>query len=257
MNPATPGADPRLWVGIAQASEIAPEALTRTAARLGPRDAQRLRSFGSEKRRREFLLGRWILGQSRQSWLKSVSAGLAFDSAPDGGTIEVIARKSPTRFRASLSHAAGWAACVLIDDGLSGVGIDIEPMRTRDYPAMDETAFHAGEHAPLRLLPIEAHREEFYLRWTRHEARFKATGGMPCPHPGHEQSWGIHDSLMLSLCVIGHPGPIQILEWDPHHGFRVCESVRPISPHTAPSQLPGRAETGAANSCFPDFSGPR
>lgn len=231
---ATPNASPRLWVGIAQSCEVAPEALAGMATCLGPHDSQRFCTFGSERRRREFLFGRWILSQSWRPWLRGAPPGLAFDSTPDGA-VRIVDRGNPTRFGASLSHAGGWAACALFDGGASGVGIDIEPMRERDYPAMDETAFPSGEHIPLHLLPIETHRDEFYLRWTRHEARLKATGGMSCPYPCHEQSYVVHGSLMLSLCIVGQatiPGPIQVLEWNRNSGFRACASAQPVSLRT-------------------------
>lgn len=240
MSSAAQNTAPRLWIGIAQSCQVDAKYLVTIAADLGPRDSQRFGNFGSEKRRREFLLGRWILRQACFDWLGDESGMLAFDSTPEGA-IKVASHTRPTDIKdikVSLSHTGNWIACALLAGHASGtgIGIDIESMYERDYPALDEMAFAPGEHLPLHLLPTEAHRHEFYLRWTRHEACFKATGRMPDPHRCDKHSHIIHDSLMISLCIFGEsvpPSSIRIGEWHQNHGFLVCTDAHPISSYRA------------------------
>lgn len=147
------------------------EALNLAAARrrLGPRDRRRYAGFRSEKRRREFLAGRALLQQ----------LGLKADSASDG-----IVPK------ASVSHARGWVACVVIDSGRPG--IDIEPMIDRDFDKLGQWAFGAG-----------GTRERFYARWTRYEARIKAFGDGEARASHAERTWLLDGRIALSVCLPG------------------------------------------------------
>jgi len=135
--------------------------------RLGPRDRRRYAGFRSEKRRREFLAGRALLQQ----------LGSKADSASDG-----IVPK------ASISHARGWVACVVVNSGRPG--IDIEPMIDRDFDALGKWAFGAG-----------GTREEFYERWTRYEARIKAFGDGKARASHAERTWFLRGKVALSVCL--------------------------------------------------------
>lgn len=145
------------------------EALDLASARrrLGPRDRRRYAGFRSEKRRREFLAGRALLQQ----------LGSTADSGPDG-----IVPK------ASVSHARGWVACVVVSSGRPG--IDIEPMIDRDFDKLGEWAFGSG-----------GTRNEFYERWTRHEARIKAFGDGEARRSHIERTWFLGDAAALSVCL--------------------------------------------------------
>jgi phosphopantetheinyl transferase len=147
-------------------------ALAQARRRLGPRDRRRYARFASTKRRREFLAGRALLQ----------SMGLRCDSSPAGGI------RVPGRAGASVSHARGWVACVVVSSGRPG--IDIEPMIERDFAKLGEWAFGAG-----------GSREEFYERWTRYEARIKAFGDGK-PRASHiERTYFLAGGVALSLCV--------------------------------------------------------
>jgi phosphopantetheinyl transferase len=140
--------------------------------RLGPRDRRRYAGFRSEKRRREFLAGRALLQE----------IGLQFDSSPEGGI------RARGRFGASVSHARGWVACVVVSSGRPG--IDIEPMIDRDFDKLGAWAFGRG-----------GTREEFYERWTRYEARIKAFGDGKRRASHHERTWFLAGNIALSICV--------------------------------------------------------
>lgn len=165
------------WIAAARIADLGPQALALARRRLGQRDRRRYARFRSDKRRREFLAGRCLL--------QRLGMGLPFDSAANGGV------KMSGRFGASLSHARGWIAGVVVSSGRPG--IDIEPMVERDFDKLGEWAFGSG-----------GSREEFYERWTRYEARIKAFGGGKARASHAERTWLLADRVALSVCVPGH-----------------------------------------------------
>jgi phosphopantetheinyl transferase len=164
------------WIAAARVVDLGARALVLARRRLGQRDRQRYARFRSDKRRREFLAGRCLL--------QRLGKGLPFDSAPGGGV------KMSGRFGASLSHARGWIAGVVVSSGQPG--IDIEPMIDRDFDKLGEWAFGSG-----------GTREEFYERWTRYEARIKAFGAGEARASHAERTWLLPDRVALSVCLPG------------------------------------------------------
>lgn len=81
-------------------------------------------------------------------------------------------------------------------------------MVERDFIAMDELAFANENYPCFRELPREMQKREFYRRWTREEARFKALFGLEAPPAISfaEHSCVVDDELMLSLCIAGESG---------------------------------------------------
>ena len=159
--------------------------LARARRQLGPRDRRRFARFRSEKRRREFLAGRAILQR----------LGLKFDSAADGGI------RAQGRAGASVSHARGWVAGVVVSSGRPG--IDIEPMIERDFAKLGEWQFGRSTS-----------RREFYEQWTRYEARIKAFGGDGKPRASHiERTWFLYDRVALSVCVPASFASASVLKW--------------------------------------------
>jgi hypothetical protein len=146
--------------------------LARARRELGPRDRRRYAGFRSAKRRREFLAGRALLQ----------GLGLKFDSAADGGI------RAHGGAGASVSHARGWVACVVVSAGRAGV--DIEPMIERDFDKLGEWAFGSG-----------GTKAEFYGRWTRYEARIKAFGDGKARLSHTERTWILEGRVALSVCV--------------------------------------------------------
>jgi 4'-phosphopantetheinyl transferase len=169
------------WIAAARIADLGAPTLARARRRLGPRDRRRYAGFRSEKRRREFLAGRALL----QQFLSK------FDSAPDGGV------RAQGRAGASISHARGWVACVVVSSGRPG--IDIEPMIARDFQKLGEWAFGSGANARAHSLS----REEFYERWTRYEARIKAFGDGKARASHVERTWLLSRRVALSVCVPG------------------------------------------------------
>lgn len=171
------------WIATARIADLGAQALALARRRLGRLDRRRYARFRSDKRRREFLAGRCLL--------RRLGKGLPFDSAPEGGV------KMSGRFGASLSHARGWVACVVVGSGRPG--IDIEPMIERDFAKLGEWAFGSANARAHSLTS----REEFYERWTRYEARIKAFGDGEARASHAERTWLLADRVALSVCVPG------------------------------------------------------
>jgi 4'-phosphopantetheinyl transferase len=180
----------KAWIAAARIADIGARALAGARRRLGPRDRRRHAAFGSGKRRREFLAGRWLLEQSARAWRPD--SRLRFDSSPAGG-ISVNRRVG-----ASVSHARGWVACALVESGRPG--IDIEPMVERDFAALDKWVADDEGDAAQSVDRADA-RKAFYRRWTRYEARLKALGGAK-RHASHvEITYYLKDDIALSVCL--------------------------------------------------------
>ena len=181
----------KVWVACARISDIGARALAAARKRLGPRDRRRHAAFGSGKRRREFLAGRWLLQESARAW-RPASKTMKFDSSPHRG-VEVSGGAG-----ASVSHAGDWVACVLVQRGTPG--IDIEPMVERDFAALDKwVADDEGDAAQLAT-GADA-RKAFYRRWTRYEARLKALGGAKTRASHVEMTYYLEDGVALSVCL--------------------------------------------------------
>ena len=201
-----------------------PVGLSRIADKLGSRDRLRYASCRSEKRRHEFLLGRWLLHHATAAWPADASM-ITFDSTPSGAPCVKVPDGCPP-VRASLSHAGGWFACALTFNG--ALGIDIEPIITRDFESMDDLAFSDSGYPALRRYPVDIRPREFYTRWTRHEARFKTIPAGHPPSPVILHTGIIPDNLMLSLCMADAESeftPSGVMEWVGGTEFRICKAV--------------------------------
>jgi len=170
------------WIVAACIAALGAQALSRARRRLGWRDRQRFARFRSDKRRREFLAARCLL--------QRLGKGLPFDSSPGHGV------KMTGRFGASVSHARGWVACVVVSSGRPG--IDIEQMLERDYAKLAEWVEADGGG---RLQAGPDMRKAFYRHWTRYEARIKAFGNGKARASHDEHTWFLAGGVALSVCV--------------------------------------------------------
>ena len=181
----------KVWVACARISDIGARALAEARKRLGPRDRRRYAAFSAQKRRHQFLAGRWLLQESAHAW-RPASKMVRFDSSPHRGV------ETSGGAGASVSHAGDWVACVLVQRGTPG--IDIEPMVERDFAALDKwVADDEGDAA--RLATGADARKAFYRRWTRYEARLKALGGAKTRASHVEMTYYLKDDVALSVCL--------------------------------------------------------
>ena len=160
MRPA-PG-EIRVWTICLD--EVRPDALPPLSAEEQAREAR----FIAERDRRRYSAAHAALRAILSSML---DAPVEF-SATDSGKPFL---KGVPEIRFSLSHSHEMAMVGVALD--REIGVDIERMRVLpDCLALAERFFPASESAALFGTPEPERQADFYLRWTRIEARLKATG---------------------------------------------------------------------------------
>lgn len=152
------------------------------AQTLSPSSRQRLERLASPLRRRQFLLGRWLMAQA---------AGVAMTDIEEGLHYPRIATQ--TGWLASISHSGNHVA-VIASRG-ARCGLDIEyPTRQRDWNTLAARAFSATESAWVAAATPAEQAERFHRIWTLREAAFKAgllsgvVGTEPVFDPGSAQA---------------------------------------------------------------------
>ena len=124
------------------------------------------------------------------------------------------------RLKFNFSHRRGMALVALADD--VEIGIDIE--RLRPMPDLAEIAVRfllPGDAAELAALPESDREREFFRRWTRAEAVWKASGfGLYSAGAMPEGDWDVQDidvgPEFAAAVAAGRRGlPIQISDWSP------------------------------------------
>lgn len=132
------------------------------AATLSASSQARLTHISTDLRRRQFLLGRWLMAQAAERTLANIE---------EGSDYPVFAGE-PER-HASISHSGPHVA-VIVSQGMR-CGLDIEyPVRQRNWLSLAERAFSASEAAWIHDAEAELQTERFHRIWTLREAAFKA-----------------------------------------------------------------------------------
>jgi 4'-phosphopantetheinyl transferase len=155
---------------------IAPEGL------LSGSEQARLAGFKVDKRRRDWLLGRWTAKRlvqfyvERQTGLRLPLAALTIDSDPDGAPHLVVA--SPYHLlpaignlQLSISHSGDRALCALIAG--AQIGADIERIEPRGWQFVEDY-FTAEEILQVRRAPAEQYETVITAIWSAKEAALKA-----------------------------------------------------------------------------------
>jgi 4'-phosphopantetheinyl transferase len=194
---------------------IAPQGL------LSDSEQARLAVLKIDKRRRDWLLGRWTakrLIQSyveRQTGLRLPLAALTIDTDPDGAP-RLIA-DSPyhllpaiANLQLSISHSGDRALCALLEG--AHIGVDIERIEPRDWQFVEDY-FTADEILRVRLAPVEQCEAATTAIWSAKESALKAlrlglsvdTRSVACAiaQPDPTRDWGhvayAFDGRMLEL----------------------------------------------------------
>lgn len=142
----------------------------------------RMREFGSEKRKVEYILGRFAL--------KDVLACINHDA--DTSTIAW-----PSAF-CSLSHSEGNAVAVA-SIAVSGIGIDLQLNRTPSFEMADRI-LSGPTLAFWQQLPEPVKAKTLQRLWTANEAIYKAC---PAPQPAYFRHYRVHSpDLMESQASI-------------------------------------------------------
>jgi 4'-phosphopantetheinyl transferase EntD len=136
---------------------------------LSQEEQARLSAMTAQRRRTQFIAGRWLARQS----LAARGGGRWQDyalSAPDDGAPQLLAAPVSGAWYFSLSHSGDWLACAISSQP---VGVDVECSdRARDFPALNEWM-----HEPQALADMPADPRDqqawFYAQWTLKEAWLK------------------------------------------------------------------------------------
>src|SRR5262245_45476038 len=159
------------------------------AGLLSDSEQARLAALKIDKRRRDWLLGRWTakgLIQSyveRQTGLRVPLDELIVGSCPDGAPYLSLGRGSwsahlPLNLQSaicnlqlSISHSGGRAFCALVENG--SIGADIERIEPRDWQFVEDY-FSDDEVLQVRQAPAEQYATLITAIWSAKEAALKA-----------------------------------------------------------------------------------
>ncbi|MFQ3663375.1 MAG: 4'-phosphopantetheinyl transferase superfamily protein [Chloroflexaceae bacterium] len=150
------------------------------AAWLSLPEQERLAALRVEKRRREWLLGRWTARRLIQRHL--AGAGLTCDlrdlqilAAPSGAPTISVSRPelqaALTGWHLTISHSRGRAFCALART--PAIGADIEQVAPR-HPAFAGDYFTPAERAAVAATPPEQREMLITAIWSAKEAALKA-----------------------------------------------------------------------------------
>jgi 4'-phosphopantetheinyl transferase len=180
-------------------------------------DQQRLDTFVSTRRRRQFLAVRVLARQLCLREFGPVAAAWLISTRADGSPGIVGA---PQGCEVSLTHSADWVGCAVAD---RAVGIDLECShrngRPRDLDGLAAISFSSAVQQFLLALPDADRPVAFLERWTLAEAWCKQgrLGLDPArtralrfdaADPGHAWTWSRMDQgwpVVLAVCCAGHP----------------------------------------------------
>lgn len=138
---------------------------------LSPPERERLSGIRAERRRAQFVGGRWLLRMLLSECLGGDPQDWPLDAGQDGPP-RLLAPSTGAAAHLALSHSADVVACAV---AAAPVGIDVEaPRRTRDLAALSALCFDATEQSMLRVLAGPAQETLFHELWTVKEAWLKS-----------------------------------------------------------------------------------
>jgi 4'-phosphopantetheinyl transferase len=138
----------------------------RSIAQLNAECKLRLGRMRSEKRKRQFILARYLLSECLFQLTNSYYSIGYFETGQP--YIE------DSDFHCSISHSENFIAIAFSNE--APIGIDIEQHRFRDFYPIVTTYFHRQEIAIYQDLLKAEQMNWFYENWTMKEAKAKATG---------------------------------------------------------------------------------
>lgn len=151
------------------------------AGLLSEAEQTRLVSFKTDKRRKDWLLGRWTAKHLLQAYVEQqTSTRLPLDAftvanapngAPFAGITTDIWLDNPPNL--SISHSNGWAFCALSADNQVQIGADIELIEPRSWRFVEDY-FTIEEIELVQAAPAKKHDTLVTAIWSAKEAVLKA-----------------------------------------------------------------------------------
>ena len=247
----TPGevdtAEVHIW--FTQLDRVDPARMELYQGWLTAAERSQFANFQSERRRREFIVGR---GQARQALAHELSIAperFEFAIGPQG-KLSVAHPSAATDIHFNISHTADYLVCATCRD--FAVGLDIERIATRVDPLLiAKRFFDATEAQALEALGEPERLERFFGIWTLKEALAKAHGlGLLAPADASRFEFADDGTFeAVSDDAAFAPGAWLALSFpSPRHRLAVCvicdASVRVrILAHACPTE-PGDCTAG-------------
>jgi 4'-phosphopantetheinyl transferase len=160
------------------------------AGLLSDSEQARLATFKVDKRRRDWLLGRWTAKRLVQSYVEQQTGlrlsldALIISTDPEGaphiqtgdwrletGDRERNLQSAICNLQLSISHSGGRAICALARE--RQIGVDIERIEARDWQFVEDY-FTADEIHQVWLAPTEQYETIITAIWSAKEAALKA-----------------------------------------------------------------------------------
>ncbi len=188
-------------------------------------DEEKNRTFGSSKRRQQFLCGRSLLRLMLQDRTGKPAASHRLTTTADG---KPVCLDGPA---VSITHSGERVACGLAEG--SDIGIDLEVVdEDRDMHKVAKKFFSAEEFEWLDAQP----KNRFFMLWVLKEAYVKALGQsifgglnkLRCKvlppkivaigndeHAGRLRLYGTEDSFLALATTAGSLGAVTFHRWEP------------------------------------------
>lgn len=146
---------------------------------LSSAEQERLAGLRFERRRAEWLLGRWtakrLITSCRPELAGAALNQVSIQNQPGGVPYARIDGDASLPGSLSISHRDGLAACAWSDDAAEPVGIDLDRVEHRDESFLSDY-FTADEQTFTRALPEHLRDLWITLAWSAKEAVLKVLG---------------------------------------------------------------------------------
>jgi phosphopantetheine--protein transferase-like protein len=171
-------AEVHLWLANLDTADA--YAFERYRAWFTPGEKTQFSGFLSERRRREFILGRGLARQALAHEHSVAPELFEFEADPQG-RLSIRTPTSATATSFNISHTADWVACGVCRN--FEIGLDVERIAARVEPLLiAQRFFNEAEVTELLALDDSSRLERFFALWTLKEALAKAHGlGLAAP----------------------------------------------------------------------------
>ncbi len=171
-------AEVHLW--LANLDEVDAQCFERYRAWFTAGEETQFSGFLSERRRKEFIVGRGLARRALAHEYAVAPELFEFEADPQG-KLSIRRPTSATATSFNISHTADWVVCGVCRD--FEIGLDVERIAARVEPLLiAERFFNEDEVKELSVLDDSSCLERFFTLWTLKEALAKAYGlGLAAP----------------------------------------------------------------------------
>jgi len=232
----TSGVVIHLW--LASLEQVAPEEIELYQGWFTPSERLQFSNFLSDRRCREFIIGRGLARAALSSLCGAQPENFEFKASANGKLI-VTSPREGVGLHFSISHTNDIVVCAA--SSRYPVGVDVERIAARAEPlTLSARFFSSSEHSVLSAVDEKERLDRFFLMWTLKEALAKAHGlsvltGTDTTHfdlsirgaleaycwePCFSEAWlasaapgGHHRLALCLLCEDSMPVHVRV-EWD-------------------------------------------